>query len=151
MMFLLIGIFVFIYSILYAFVANLQYTKFEYLLPSYIGIAISGVFLFLGDWLRIKNPKKKISMLALLCFLLAFINLLIVSGGIETKLGNYSESILILIICLLTIVLGIYFRKKNKDAGGVLVGEVISATSVIFSVVAIFLVLMAMTASMLLK
>jgi len=143
-----IGVVTLIFSILYAFAANLQYTKFEYLLPSYIGIIISGIILFLSDWFRVNRPQKKISIFALLCFLSGFFNFIIMSGGIKNKMNGYSGIILILLTCISSIVFGIFFKKNNKNADGVLVGSAISIVGIIFSTICILLILIAILASM---
>jgi hypothetical protein len=137
-----IGVVVVFFSILYAFAANLQHTKFEYLLPSYIGIIISGVLLFLGDWLRVKNTKKRISVLAILCFLFGFLSFVIMSGGIEIRMSKYFASALILLICLSSIIAGIYSKKNNKNVDCALIGNAASVVGITFSIVSILLTFM---------
>lgn len=123
---LILGRALFTLGILFFFAANLQHPGYEILI-SY-GSIICGVgLLHLVDWKRHKNTPKKVSIFAILCFILGF------SGYVFGSEKTWVTWVL-LVFLLLSIIFGIIFKINNRKQEGKLVGNSLAVAGIILSV-----------------
>ncbi len=90
------------------------------------------VFLFLKEWRNNKNSQKRVSFLALGCFLFAVVFFLP---------EVLSDWILALSSIFLSIILGVIFMYRNKKEKGRLIGYSLSVIGLIISGTVLVLVL----------
>ncbi len=101
--------------------AQLQYSDFFILSPSYYLIICGVGLLFLAEWRDNKNPKKKISLFGIACFLLGFLGFIVLEGN------NW----FFLSIGLFSIICGIVFMLKYTKDSSKWVGKTLSVTGII--------------------
>lgn len=124
-----VGVILFAFGITSLLGASLQRLDFFTLFPSYFSMICGAGLLFLAEWRNNKDAKKKVSVLALACFFLAYL------GWFFPLRSKW----FFLSISLVSINCGVVFLVKYTKDPNKKVGKTLSVTGIIMSGI-IFLV-----------